>query len=65
MIGIGISASQSALRPIPINHARWKMNEIKAIFFDAGGTLFEVRGSVGEIYADIASSFGVRLDLKP
>jgi FMN phosphatase YigB (HAD superfamily) len=30
------------------------MKRIKAIFFDAGGTLFEVRGSVGGIYSRIA-----------
>ena len=34
----------------------------KAIFFDAGGTLFRPFPSVGEIYAKTASSFGVRCD---
>ena len=33
--------------------------KIKAIFFDAGGTLFRPFPSVGEIYARTASSFGV------
>ncbi len=33
---------------------------IRAIFFDAAGTLLDVRGSVGEIYSRIASRYGVR-----
>lgn len=32
------------------------------IFFDAAGTLLEVRGSVGAIYADFARRYGVELD---
>ena len=36
--------------------------DIKVIFFDAAGTLFRVRGSVGEIYAHAARSFGVIAD---
>ena len=32
------------------------------IFFDAAGTLFEVRGSVGEIYSRIASQYGCEAD---
>jgi len=31
---------------------------LKAIFFDAAGTLFTVNGSVGEIYARLASDYG-------
>ena len=31
----------------------------KIIFLDAAGTLFDVRGSVGEVYAQIANNFGV------
>ena len=31
----------------------------KIIFLDAAGTLFDVRGSVGEVYAQIAKNFGV------
>lgn len=31
---------------------------IKAIFFDAAGTLFTVNGSVGAIYADLARQYG-------
>ncbi|MBE9188094.1 HAD-IA family hydrolase [Microcoleus sp. LEGE 07076] len=31
----------------------------KIIFLDAAGTLFDVRGSVGEVYAKIAKNFGV------
>lgn len=34
----------------------------QAIFFDAAGTLFEVRGSVGEIYSRIASQYGCEAD---
>ena len=33
---------------------------IKAIFFDAVGTLFDVKGSVGEVYAHYAKKYGVR-----
>lgn len=32
----------------------------QVIFFDAAGTLFEVRGSVGEIYSRIASQYGCK-----
>ena len=32
----------------------------KAIFFDAVGTLFRVRGGVGQIYWEIAKPYGVR-----
>lgn len=35
---------------------------IKAIFLDAVGTLFDVRGSVGEIYALLASRWGIEVD---
>ncbi|MEG3967671.1 HAD-IA family hydrolase [Microcoleus sp. T2B6] len=31
----------------------------KIIFLDAGGTLFDVRGSVGEVYGKFASGWGV------
>ncbi len=34
----------------------------KLIFFDAAGTLFEVRGSIGEIYASWARRYGVELE---
>lgn len=34
----------------------------KVIFLDAVGTLFGVRGSVGEIYSEIAQKFGVSCD---
>ncbi len=33
---------------------------VKAVFFDAVGTLFRVRGSVGEIYWELARPYGVR-----
>ena len=31
----------------------------KIIFLDAAGTLFDVRGTVGEVYAELAKKFGV------
>ena len=34
----------------------------QVIFFDAAGTLFEVRGSVGEIYSRIANQYGCEAD---
>lgn len=34
----------------------------EVIFFDAAGTLFEVRGSVGEIYSRIASQYDCQAD---
>ncbi len=35
---------------------------IKAVLFDAVGTLFDVRGSVGELYREIAADFGSEAD---
>jgi putative hydrolase of the HAD superfamily len=35
------------------------MDEIQVVFFDAGGTLFEVNGSVGEIYSRFARRYGI------
>jgi len=32
---------------------------LKVVFFDAGGTLFRVRGSIGEVYATVAARHGV------
>ncbi len=37
---------------------------IKAVTFDAGGTLIEVWPSVGQVYADVAAEFGVK-DVTP
>jgi putative hydrolase of the HAD superfamily len=37
-------------------------NEFDTVFFDAAGTLFRVRGSVGEIYSRGARHFGVITD---
>ncbi|MEG5031874.1 HAD-IA family hydrolase [Microcoleus sp. AT3-D2] len=34
----------------------------KVFFLDAAGTLFDVRGSVGEVYQKLANSFGVTVD---
>jgi len=36
----------------------------KVIFFDAVGTLFGVQGSIGQIYSQIASKYGVEVDSK-
>ncbi len=41
-----------------------KYQNIEAIFFDAVGTLFEVRGSVGEIYGERAREHGISADAK-
>ena len=38
------------------------MNKVQIVFFDAGGTLFEVKGSVGEIYGRFARRYGVERD---
>lgn len=38
------------------------MQKPKVIFLDAVGTLFGVRGSVGEIYGMIASSYGIKVE---
>lgn len=35
-------------------------NRIKAIFFDAAGTLFRVKGSVGRVYLHYAQPYGVK-----
>ncbi|MEG4233957.1 HAD-IA family hydrolase [Microcoleus sp. Pol11C3] len=34
----------------------------KVIFLDAAGTLFDVRGSVGEVYEKLANSFGITVN---
>jgi len=36
-----------------------KMLDVRVIFFDAAGTLFHVKGSVGEIYSRIAVNYGI------
>jgi len=40
------------------------MHQPKVIFLDAVGTLFGVRGSVGEVYGAIAQKFGVTVPAK-
>jgi putative hydrolase of the HAD superfamily len=35
---------------------------IRAVLFDAGGTLIRVRGSVGAVYAGVAAGHGVEVD---
>ncbi|HZS08114.1 MAG TPA: HAD-IA family hydrolase [Blastocatellia bacterium] len=39
-----------------------RQNSVQIIFFDAAGTLFEVRGSVGEIYSAAAQRYGVEVE---
>lgn len=41
-----------------------KKNQPRVIFLDAVGTLFGVKGSVGEIYREIALKFGVDIPAK-
>jgi putative hydrolase of the HAD superfamily len=38
------------------------MEKPTVIFFDAVGTLFGVRGSVGEVYRSLALEFGIKVD---
>lgn len=42
-----------------INDAAPDLSQIKAIFLDAGGTLFRPHPSVGEIYSEVALSHGL------
>lgn len=41
---------------------RHTMSKIKAVFFDAGGTLFTPHPSVGEIYAETSKRYGANCD---
>ena len=41
------------------------MQRPKVIFLDAVGTLFGVKGSVGEVYGEIAEQFGVKVSAEP
>jgi putative hydrolase of the HAD superfamily len=36
------------------------LNSLKAVFFDAAGTLFRVRGTVGQIYWRLAQPYGLQ-----
>lgn len=38
------------------------LHRVKAIFFDAGGTLFRPHPSVGKVYAEVARRYGLFLD---
>ncbi len=40
--------------------AAWR-DRPKVIFFDAMGTLFGIRGSVGSVYAEVARKFGIEV----
>jgi putative hydrolase of the HAD superfamily len=35
--------------------------KIRMIFFDAAGTLFNVRGNLGQIYSDTMARYGARM----
>src|SRR5262245_39459505 len=37
-------------------------DKIQVVFFDASGTLFDVRGSVGEVYSRVARGYGLVVD---
>jgi putative hydrolase of the HAD superfamily len=37
-------------------------SKVRVVFFDAAGTLLEVRGSVGEIYSRVAGQYGMEAD---
>ncbi len=41
-----------------------KTEQPKVIFLDAVGTLFGVKGSVGEVYSQIAQEFGIKVNAK-
>ena len=49
---------------MPIPHIGRSTGVCRVIFFDAGGTLFRPYPSVGEIYARVAGTHGVRVDAK-
>jgi putative hydrolase of the HAD superfamily len=37
------------------------MERPKVIFLDAAGTIFDIKGSVGEVYSQVAQEFGVKV----
>ncbi len=47
-----------------INHQLVEIEKPKVIFLDAVGTLFGIKGTVGEIYSKIAQQMGVKVDAK-
>ncbi len=53
------ASSVSSRRTVP---TRRRLDSVKIVSFDAAGTLFHVRGSVGEVYAGVARSFGIGTD---
>ena len=38
---------------------RFEPDSLDVVFLDAAGTLFEVRGSVGKVYSEVAKRYGV------
>ena len=45
-----------------VNTMASEASKIQVVFFDAAGTLLEVRGSVGEIYSRVAGQYGIEAD---
>src|SRR5438552_13062082 len=61
MCGVRCSPGDLLSRLCAFNQIMLDQTSIKIIFFDAVGTLFEVRGSVGEIYSRVARRYGVEV----
>ena len=40
----------------------WDLRQVKVILFDAGDTLFQVKGGVGAVYAEVARRSGVHVE---
>ena len=58
-----VSATCPVLASEPFAEARTlEAMRTQIIFFDAAGTLLEVRGSVGEIYSRVAGQYGIEAD---
>ncbi|MFQ5949499.1 MAG: HAD-IIIA family hydrolase [Nitrospiria bacterium] len=58
---MSVGEDQIDERGPPINK-RINDRSIKGVFFDAGGTLFDVRGGVGDHYSRLAGRYGVEAD---
>lgn len=60
-------AAVASLTSIKVRNPRFvifdqmMLEQIQMVFFDAAGTLFEVRGSVGQIYSRLARGYGVEV----
>ncbi|MFY9268878.1 MAG: HAD-IIIA family hydrolase [Candidatus Manganitrophaceae bacterium] len=56
------SAFRVYLQAFPGGHNHSQKMRVEGIFFDAGDTLFEVKGSVGVHYSRFAKEYGVTVD---